>query len=1479
MSALDVFHPLIRNWFSAAYTNPTEIQARAWPVIAAGSNTLITAPTGSGKTLTAFLWGINRFAETKPGRILYISPLKALNADIERNLREPLCKIRSAFSSAGKPFPDISIGVRSGDTTSSERRRMEKVPPDIFITTPESLHILLSSKGGRKQLYGFSTVILDEIHALAGTKRGSFLMSAVERLTGFSGEFQRIGLSATVRPLSLIADFIGGYRQTGNGKDELYEKREVIVLQSSETKQYALVVDAPEGREEAAGDDWWKVLSKNYLDIVEAHNSTLLFANSRRMVEKISRFINDEAGERKVYAHHGSLSKEIRLEVEQRLKNGELAGIAATGSLELGIDIGSVDAVALVQTPFSAAQAVQRIGRSGHRVGEISKGIFLPFHTGDLLFSAVSARSVADAAIEAVLPPVNPLDVLAQTILSMTLYEPRDIDQIYFEIKRCWSYHTLPRREYDLVVEMLTGRYADTRIRELQPRLYIDTLSNTIEAKDSVPMLLFMSGGVIPDRGYYTMRAADSKARIGELDEEFVWERSIGDAFPFGNKVWRIRRITHNDVEVLPAERSSSVIPFWRADEQNRPYPFSKRIGDFLEEAEPALDGREFKDRLMSGYFFTECAAGKLVEYLQRQRAAVGVLPGTHRIVVEHFNDPANNSGSKQTVLHTFWGGQVNRPYAFALAAAWEERFGYPLEIFANNDCILLNLPHTISMVELIDLVSPEEVPKLLRKRLESTGYFGAKFRANAQRALLLPRKNFTQRMPLWLNRLRSKKLLEAVKTSDSFPIVLETWRECLTEDFDLQNLTRLLGELRTGEIEIHEAATVSPSPFAEGIIWRQINYHMYGDDTPGGRLTTNLSDELMKGLLDAPELLPVIPDELIAELNAKLHRTAPGYVPDSPQELMQHLQERLLIPREEWDELLAAVRRGSESADYIADTFDRIITVGPTGCCIAAAENRQKLEALFTAAGSGNTGDGDYSLFQFLSSWLQFYGPMSPDRPAELLGFPENEAVKQALNECIGEEFLVRGQFSASARETGTAEICDRKNLELLLRLRRARRRPDMQVRPVRELPFFLAEFQGLTRSRGRGDISRYRETMQQLFGFSSAAALWESDILPARCSPYYPERTDGAFFESGLVWFGCGKEKTGFSFEEDLELFLSPHAAPADNAVGYSYPETAAAVYEVLLQAAGKADFSFVAAETGFPSHEITVSLWEMAWQGILRNDTFSALRKGIERKFKPPPDRGEAGRGGGKSFGTRPRRPGRSSADRWVRSLPMTGRWILVRPGSPDPFPDPLDEEEVNKDRVRQLLDRYGILFRELLQTEQPLLQWSALFRTLRLMELSGEIVTGRFFDGIQGLQFCSPKAAVILEKLADLDADPPVYWMNAADPASLCGRGIDALREVLPPRLPTTHLVYRGPELVLVSKRLGSELDFLVPPEDNCVIRCSILFEHLVTRPVLPVKLIKTEIINGITAAESEYAETLLGIGFMKDFKDLRYRKRY
>ena len=1450
-----LFHPLTSSWFAEVMGEPTEVQRRAWPVIAGGSHVLVSAPTGTGKTLAAFLWGIDRLATgawpTGKTRILYVSPLKALNADIQRNLLSPLGELEARFHAAGVPFPRIRALTRSGDTPAGDRRRMLADPPEILITTPESLNLILSSPNGRLMLDGLQTVILDEIHAVAGTKRGTHLVTAVERLVRLAGEFQRIALSATVKPLSVVADFVGGYRVERDGgrggtggagaaAATAYVKRSVEVVHCPHAKSYEIVISFPGGTPE---QPMWDALAAECRAIIRSGRSTLFFVNSRRHAEKLSRLINEGEAETLAWSHHGSLSRELRLVVEERLKRGELKAIVATSSLELGIDIGALDRVVLVQTPFSVASAVQRMGRAGHGVGQASRAVIFPLHGRDIVDAAVTASCVREQDIESIEPVICPLDVLAQLIVSMTSVETWSVEELYDEIRASAPFHTLPRRHFDLVLAMLAGRYEETRLRELSPLVSVDRIEGTVLAREGARLRLATSGGTIPDRGYFSLRTADTKALLGELDEEFVWERSVGDSFILGTQAWRIQAIGHQDVEVVPVSTRSAMSPFWKAEERNRGFHLSQRIARALEDWNGRVGAPGFVDELAEAYGLEPGAAKALASFLARQKEATGAdLPHRHHLLVEHARDLAPGGGGEtaagyRIALHTLWGGRVNRPFSLALSAAWEERFGRRPECFQTDDTILLIDAADHGAAEILGLVRPENVERLLRKRLEGSGFFGARFRENAARALLLPRASIKRRMPLWLTRLRAKALYAAASKYDDFPLLIETWRTCLRDEFDMENLSMLLGEVSDGTIRIGEASTSTLSPFCGNIAWKQSSSLMYADDAPGGDGRTALRGDLVRELALSAQHRPRIPREVASEFQAKLQRTAEGYAPRDSREMLDWLKERVLLPQDEWDALLAACERdGGARREEIEAGIAGKHTAGEV---VAARETLPRLRRCLEA---GN----DEELTDLIAQWLRFYGPVEPSFVGKVFGLPE-QRLAAVLRDLVEEESLVVDRLIEGSE---AVLACDRENLERLLRISRAARtQAALPTLPVDRLPLFVAAQQGLV-ERG-STVEELKRGLETLFGLALPARLWEEEVLPARLSGYQPRGLDQLMRESGLLWFASGKRRIGFCLREDAELFLEPAAGSEQARCDAIFPGKT-----------GKFGFWDLVRGSSTGTAALADELWRLAWKGVVSNDSFQPVRRGIATGFRAEPAVVEGGRR-------------RRSLDRWQASRPAEGYWFRLEAGSGGK--DALEEEETNRDRIRQVLRRFGVVFREILENELPLLRWSRLFRSLRLMEFSGEVVAGRFFTGIQGLQFASPAALEGLAGLAGTSAlDEAVYWMSAADPASLAGVGLEGLKGSLPPRLPTTHIVFRGGAPVLVSRRNGLDLDFRIPADDPMIPRCLEFVRVLTEREAAPLRSVHVETVNGEPAARSPYAPAMLAFGFVADYKRLTFR---
>lgn len=1478
---LSHFHPVVQSWFRQHVGTPTDAQRQAWPRIASGRHVLLTAPTGSGKTLAAFLWALDALltgrVENGALRVLYVSPMRALNNDVRRNLLGPLAELRDAFAAAGQTTPELRVMTRSGDTPADERQRMVKRPPELLITTPESLNILLTSQRGRAVLRGIRTVILDEIHAVLGTKRGVHLITAVDRLVPLCGEFQRIALSATVHPLERVARWVGGFRREASQGDDDYRPRHVAIVRSEVKKAYAIEVGFPTAKTEAPiepGRDpasIWPHVTREITDALDRNRATLVFANSKRMVEKLTRFVNADAPEQRVYSHHGALSREIRAVVEQRLKQGTVRGIVATNSLELGIDIGALDEVLLVQTPPSVSSSVQRIGRAGHGVGEISRATFVPLVSRDILDSAVVARAVLEGAVEPVKPVCGALDVLAQVLLSMTAAEPWNPDALLRLLRTSDPYHDLSRKQFDLVIDMLTGRYASARVRELRPLMSFDRVADVLRARRGSDLLVYMSGGTIPDRGYFRLRRSDSMALIGELDEEFVWERSVGDTFTLGVQRWRVEKITHNDVLVTPAKQGAAMAPFWRAESRDRSFELSEAIATFLERAELRLDDDAFHEELRREHRLRDEAVDSLVGLLRRQKqSTAGMLPHRHRIVLEQVIDPAAQGSRGMLVLHTLWGSRLNRPFAMALQAAWHGRHGVNIEVMQDDDCVVIDSLDELRAEDLFRLVPADRVEGLLRERLEHTGYFGARFREAAGRALLLPRAGFRQRYPLWLSRLKGKKLLAAAAKLDDFPLVLEAWRECLQDAFDLPALVRMLREVQDGDIQLATVTTATPSPFAASVTWAQTNQLMYEDDTPEAAAGTRLKSSLLQEIAFASHLRPRIPLSLAQRFERKLQRVEVGWAPRSTQDLLDWLVERVALPIAEWQSLCEAIGRdhGLDTMQLVDDLGDKIAAVElqPGNVTIVvAAESLPKLEAALPHICAFRSArlDGspiqparirrkpetsaDTPLVDLLAELLRFHGPVRPTALLAPLGL-DVPAAKDAIESLIESQRVV---FDSITEGTNELELCDSENLERMLRLVRTEARRSFEARPVDELPWFLAQQQALaTKKRG---VDGLRDTMEKLFGLPLSAELWESEVLPARVEGYQAAWLDSLLRETELEWRGCAQRKISFALEADRELFIGSNPLSA---------KESADLDAVFPHPAGRFGFDQLRNHTGDTSGELTDKLWALTWKGRVTNDGFGAVRLGIAAGFKnmPAPDAEREGR--------------RGRHARWKTSRPASGTWYRIP--SIDGPTDALEQDEIDRDRVRVLLDRWGVLFRELLDREGETLRWSRVFRTLRVMELSGEVVSGQFFEGVAGLQFGSPAA---LKRFSSRHDDERVVWMSAADPASPCGLGLEGLGP-LPRRVAGNHIVLRGKQVVVVSEGKGRRLNVHLPPGDPMLSACFAFLTNLIGRQTIPVRCVTVEVINGQAAASSPYRPVLEAMFHVtRDRTKLKLMRRY
>ena len=1399
---LQTFHPDLAAWFDARYAAPTPVQEEAWPIIASGAHALVTAPTGSGKTLTAFLCALDGFARgaLAPGatRVLYVSPLKALNNDIRVNLYEPLAALRERGV-----LPDLTVQVRSGDTSQSDRQRMLRRPPDVLITTPESLHLLLTTTRGQQALSTIETVILDEVHAIADNRRGAQLMVSLERLARLAGEYQRLALSATIEPLEAVARYIGGAAPDGTD-------RAVQIVNAPLTKEIELTVRFPEEAKHAiqSGKKLWDPLSDDFRVRIEQNQSTLFFTNSRRLAEKITLKINEPQSEPVAYAHHGSLAKDIRAEVERRLKAGELKAIVATSSLEMGIDIGALDEVVMVQSPPSIAATLQRIGRAGHQVGAVSVGTIYPTHAHDFLEASVLSEQVNKREIEPLEPLHGPLDVLVQVVISMCAQAPVRIDDLYAQIICAGSYRELARSQFDLVIEMLSGRYAGTRVRELRPRLEHDRIKGTVKSNRGAVLAMYNSGGNIPDRGYFTLRHADTNQPIGELDEEFVWEATTGQVFTLGTQSWQIQRITHNDVVVRAAKPDVTAPPFWRSESFNRSEFFSSRILEELEEYESLLERREdeqLSERLVDERGFEPFAAGELVSYLKDQREHTErALPHRHHVLLELVEGGPDGyrgpDAPKQLVIHTLWGGGLNRPFAYALEAALRQSGAPKPEVHADDNAVVVQMREVPDPTQVLGWVTASNVDPLLREGLETSGYFGARFRECAGRSLLLPKQKFNQRLPLWLSRLQAKKLMNATRELTDFPVLLEAWRTCLQDEFDLTTLRERLLELQDGTISWSYAHTRTPSPFAGAVRFEQISRYMYADDTPDVGAASALSGDLIAQAVADPGLRPVLKEEVVRSFVSKRQRTAPGYAPADLDELVEWLKERALVPASEWQSLTDEMGFPTDHEYIHTIEADERVWV----CHAEHLASWLLLGAQPTVPTETAQLPPADDLTALCLEVLSFYGPLTADEIRGLL--------PQTPDDVWG-----RLATDVSVENLAESAYCDPDNLEALLRFQRAQQRVSLDPIEAFELPAFFASQQGFAKPL-QSNPEIIADVLELLSGASAPVSTWLNDIVPARIPDAQPHDLDQAFESHGFAWQGTGKERITLSYPEDRALRPAIDAPEPELTALFADPNA-------------RYTFQQIGDTTPLDAARLNGLWWQSVWSGALASDSLTSLRDAASRRYALAADTS--------------RRSRRHRVRSFVRGWP--GTWYLHQTNGEN---DPVSALEDAKERARVLLERYGVVCREIVVREGW--RWRDVFGALRIMELAGEVVQGWFCNGLGGPQFASPAG---IQRLTRRPAAPPSWWINATDPASPCGLSLDWPQ--LPQRRGANYLAFLNSDLALVVENLGKRLSYHVDPDHPDLDAVHAVLAHLITHH----RRLEVLDINGESARKSPYLAAL------------------
>ncbi len=1507
-NALARFDVGTRRWFEGAFETPTPVQERGWESIASGRHALLVAPTGSGKTLAAFLWCIDnlyrRPLEERRGgvRVLYVSPLKALAYDVERNLRAPLIGIGKAARGldAGRVPPRVAI--RSGDTTQKERRLHAKEPPEIFVTTPESLYLVLGSQA-REGFRTVETVIVDEVHALAPAKRGAHLALTLERLATLSErEPQRIGLSATARPLELVARYLGGDRpvdvvdcsdpplldlrvmvpvldmthperlraepppragalgagSAGDGEDEaddadasaLDEHDEDAGPRHGDPALTRADEPRPEDEEPTLGlgaegappqHGIWPVIVPELVRLIREHRTTIVFVNSRGLCERLVQHINELAEEPLVRAHHGSLAQQHRREVEDMLKSGRIAGIVATSSLELGIDMGAVDLVVLVESPGSVARGLQRVGRAGHGVGEVSKGRVFPKHRHDLLEATVVAERMRKGELEPLGLPRNPLDVLAQQIVAMVGVEPWRVGDVERLARRTASFAELPHDAFVAVLDMLSGRYPSTDFSELRPRLVWDREDDTLSARAGARMLAVVSGGTIPDRGLYAVYLGVDGKRVGELDEEMVHETQPGQVITLGASSWRVEEITRDRVIVAPAPGEVGRMPFWRGEGPGRPIELGVAMGAFLRVI-GELPEAAAAARLEADYHLTPLASENLLRYLREQQLATFALPTDETLVVERFRDEL---GDHRVCILSPFGARVHAPWGLALQHRLAASTGFEAQCMWSDDGICLRIADADEELALSTLFpEPDEVEEMVVAELGDSPLFASHFRENAARALLLPRRRPGSRTPLWQQRLKSQQLLAVAKAFPAFPIVVETYRECLQDVFDLPALRGLLARVRSRAVKVHEVTTSQASPFASSLVFAFVAAFLYEGDAPVAERRAQalaLDRNLLRELLGSDELRELLDDEVIAELERELQllteeRQARGV--DAAHDVLRRLGA--LSPRE------LSERSASDPAPWIAELVAarRAVMMGVGGeprlCAVEdAALYRDALGSVIPhGVPVAYLDEATAPLEGLLTRYARTHGPFTLAAFAARHGLSVAAVVPVAC-QLEGEGKLTRGAFLPHG---GGSEWCD---VEVLRRIKqRTLAKLRGQVEPVDKATFarFLPAWHGLVSPR-KG-LARLEEALVQLEGMPLSYAELERSFLPARVSDFQPRMLDELGASGHLVWVGQGalgprdgrvalfrRERVGRLLEPPVAVSLSPLA------------EGMLAV----LRARGACFFGELCgsdAESA-PHDALVEALWDLVWAGLVTNDTFAPLRALALR-------RGQS------------RRRGRSD-------LRTAGRWSLVEQLSSGAI-TPTERAHA---RALMLLERHGVVSREAVSLESLGGGFSAVYPVLRSMEEAGKVRRGYFVEGI-GAQFAYVGAVDRLRAMRDAAQGPQVVILSAADPANPYGWVLPwpelaegASRQ--PKRSAGALLLLVDGAPTLFMERGGKVLSTFAGVERGAL-------ERGLTALVLRVathdkKLVRIETIDGEPALGSRHAALLKELGLTFDHRGL------
>jgi ATP-dependent helicase Lhr and Lhr-like helicase len=1395
---LDLFHEAVSEWFRNAFAGPTPPQTQGWPAIAKGESTLILAPTGSGKTLTAFLWCINRLmfapvpAPKQRCRVLYISPLKALAADIERNLRAPLAGIANRAIARDDPHHMPAIAVRTGDTPAIERARFQREPADILITTPESLYLLLTSNA-REALRSVDTVIIDEIHALVPTKRGAHMALSLERLAALRAAdappLQRIGLSATQRPLDEVARYLAGTASsfisargappplagTARLEDSALAQAAgapVTVIDTSEKKRLDLKIEVPVEDMARLGEldefpsgpagqgakrtSIWTAIHPRLLELIRAHRSTLIFVNNRRTAERLASALNELAGETLVRSHHGSLARPQRIEVEDRLKAGLIRGLVATSSLELGIDMGAIDLVIQIEAPPSVASGMQRIGRAGHTIDAASRGIVFPKFRGDLVACAAVTRAMHEAHVESTRYPRNPLDVLAQQIVAMVASDAWRVDDLFDTVRRAAPFADLSRGVFEGVLDMLSGRYPSDDFADLRPRLTWDRLNNVLTAREGAKRVAIINGGTIPDRGLYGVFLTGERgpgARVGELDEEMVFETRVGETFLLGASSWRVEEITHDRVLVSPAPGEPGKMPFWKADIAGRPLELGRAVGELVRTL-VHMPAPAAVQQLVRHHDLEPQAAENLLRYLADQIKAAGAVPDDRTVLIERCRDEL---GDWRICLLSPFGGRIHAPWAMAVVERTRSDTGLDVETMWTDDGFVVRFPETDEPPDpTLMIPSADEVEALVLRQLGGTAMFAAKFREAAARALLLPKRRPGGRSPLWQQRKRAADLLAVAARFGSFPIILEAYRECLRDVFDMPALVETLRHVERREIRVATVDSTLASPFASSLLFGYVANYLYDGDAPLAERRAQalaIDQAQLRELLGEAELRDLLDADAMADVESELQQLEDdrrARSVDGVHDLLLRLGDLSV------DEIAARSHVDASRAVDELTNARRAIGVNVAGQpriipVEYAGRYRDALGVpLPTGLPESLLEPVAHAAIDLTRRYAKTHAPFTHAEFAARYGLGRSMA-ESLLKELASAGRVLEGDFRPGA--TGR-EWCDPDVLQTIRRRSLAKLRH--QVEPVEPavLGRLITNWQGVVRRRT--GLDALLDAVETLQGAPLVASILESEILPTRIDGYNPADLDALTAAGEIVW--AGLEPLG---ERDgrLALYLTDHFSnlrrlpaldelpPREHAIVEHLRTNGASFFSALHDAAGG----------GYPAETVD-AIWSLVWRGALTNDTFHALRA-----FTRPPERR-----------TRKARPSGTPPGRVFRSRRLAppaaeGRWSLLS----ERIGTVASPTESAAALAQQLLARYGVLTREVAAAEGIAGGFSAVYHVLKTLEDAGRIRRGYFASGVGATQFALPAALDLLRSLKDQPEEAEVVVLSATDPANPYG----------------------------------------------------------------------------------------------------------